>query len=327
MSVDETGRSWDASILDGMGVDARDVAWRKAFLLFDEADAARLQALQAQARSFADALVEEFYEHMLAFEETRAFLRDPRVLERVKRTQREYFLQLMGGDYGPDYVRSRMKVGVIHQRINLPLKAYFGAYNFYLRALGRRLLSGPEGPTPENAETFLSLLRLVFFDISLAIESHVFLREETIRAQQQAIREMSTPVLRVRDRLLIVPLVGMIDTYRARQLTEELLRSIRANRAKVVVIDITGVGVVDSAVANHLIQTIQASRLMGAQVVVTGVSAEVAQTLVRIGVDLSELDTVGDLQEGIEEAERLLGYRVVRVPRSEPAESADDVED
>ena len=127
------------------------------------------------------------------------------------------------------------------------------------------------------------------------------------------IRELSTPLLQVRDRLLIVPLIGMIDASRARQLTEQLLRSIRDNRAKVVVIDITGVAVVDSAVANHLLQAVQAARLMGATAIVTGISAEIAQTLVRIGVDLSKLDTLGDLQEGIAEAERLLGYRVVAI--------------
>ena len=127
------------------------------------------------------------------------------------------------------------------------------------------------------------------------------------------IRELSTPLLQVRDRLLIVPLIGMIDASRARQLTEQLLRSIRDNRAKVVVIDITGVAVVDSAVANHLLQAVQAARLMGATAIVTGISAEIAQTLVRIGVDLSKLDTLGDLQEGIAEAERLLGYRVVPI--------------
>ncbi|HYQ87081.1 MAG TPA: STAS domain-containing protein [Bacteroidota bacterium] len=135
-------------------------------------------------------------------------------------------------------------------------------------------------------------------------------RERIIRQQQEAIRELSTPVLQVRERLLILPIIGVIDSQRARQLTEQLLRGIRANRAKVVVIDITGVPSVDSTVANHLVQTVEASRLMGATVIVTGLSSEIAQTLVTIGVDLGKMNTVGDLQGGIEEAERLLGYKV-----------------
>ncbi len=80
-----------------------------------------------------------------------------------------------------------------------------------------------------------------------------------------------------------------------------------------VVIDITGVGMIDLTVANHLVQTVEAARLMGARAIITGLSSEVAQTLVDLGVDLSMMQTVGDLQGGLEEAERLLGYTVLRV--------------
>jgi rsbT co-antagonist protein RsbR len=137
-------------------------------------------------------------------------------------------------------------------------------------------------------------------------------RERIIRQQQEAIRELSTPVLQVRERLLILPIIGVLDSQRARQVTEQLLRGIRSNRAKVVVVDITGVPTVDSTVANHLVQTVEASRLMGASVIITGLSSEIAQTLVTIGVDLSKMTAVGDLQGGIEQAERLLGYEVTQ---------------
>jgi rsbT co-antagonist protein RsbR len=143
-------------------------------------------------------------------------------------------------------------------------------------------------------------------------------RERIIRQQQEAIRELSTPVLQVRERLVILPIIGALDSQRARQLTEQLLRAIRTNRAKVVVIDITGVPEVDSTVANHLVQTVDASRLMGASVIITGLSSEIALTLVTIGVDLSKVNAVGDLQGGIEEAERLLGYEVTRSAPVEP---------
>jgi rsbT co-antagonist protein RsbR len=138
-------------------------------------------------------------------------------------------------------------------------------------------------------------------------------RERVIREQQEAIRVLSTPVLQVRERLLILPIIGVIDPQRARQLTEQLLRGIRTNRAKVVVIDITGVPVMDATVANHLVQTVEAARLLGATVIITGLSPEIAQTLVTIGVDLGKMNTVGDLQGGIEEAERALGYRVAQL--------------
>jgi rsbT co-antagonist protein RsbR len=136
--------------------------------------------------------------------------------------------------------------------------------------------------------------------------SFVAERERVIREQQDAIRELSTPVLQVRERLLILPIIGAVDSRRARQLTEQLLGAIQTNRARVVVIDITGVATIDLQVANHLVQTVEAARLMGASAIITGLSSKIAQTLVDLGVDLSMMRTVGDLQGGLEEAERLL---------------------
>jgi PAS domain S-box-containing protein len=139
------------------------------------------------------------------------------------------------------------------------------------------------------------------------------LRDITDRIQQQLVHEYSTPVLPAREGLLIMPIIGLIDSKRAQQLMEQLLNSIRSNRARVAVMDVTGVPTMDSMVANHVMQTVEAVHLMGARVIVTGLSAEIARTLVTLGIDLSRIDTVGDLQSGIEVADRLLGYRLVTV--------------
>ena len=155
-------------------------------------------------------------------------------------------------------------------------------------------------------------MKLVFLDVGLAVDTYIQARESTMRKQQEAIRELSTPVLQIRERLLLLPIIGVIDTHRARLITDSVLKSIRASRAKVVVMDVTGVSTIDSKVANHLLQTVTAAGLMGAQVIVTGLSSDVAQALVALGLDLGKLETAGDLQGGIEEAERRLGYRVVR---------------
>jgi rsbT co-antagonist protein RsbR len=140
--------------------------------------------------------------------------------------------------------------------------------------------------------------------------SFVDQRERVIREQQEAIRELSTPVLQVRDRLLILPIIGGLDAQRSRQLSEQLLGAIQANRAKVVVIDVTGVAAIDRTVANHLVQAVEASRLMGASAILTGLSPRIAQTLVDLGVDLGSMRTSGDLQGGLEDAERLLDERM-----------------
>ncbi|TAN40135.1 MAG: STAS domain-containing protein [Nitrospirae bacterium] len=176
----------------------------------------------------------------------------------------------------------------------------------------------PERASLERFESFMSLKKVAFFDIALIVDVLVFERERVIRQQQEAIRELSTPVLQVRNRMLLLPIIGIIDTLRARLITESLLSSVRQNRAKVVVMDVTGVATIDSKVANHILQTVTAARLMGAEVIVTGLSADVAQSLAAIGIDLSKLNTVGDLQGGMEEAEQILGYRVLQASAVAP---------
>jgi anti-anti-sigma factor len=131
--------------------------------------------------------------------------------------------------------------------------------------------------------------------------------EQVIARQQRAIRQLSTPVLQLREGLLLLPIVGGLDAERLSQLRAGLLEEIRARRARVVVLDVTGVPEIDSVAANQLIGTVASARMMGAAVIVSGLSAEIAQTLVTAGIDLSQVDSVGDLQSGIERAERMLG--------------------
>lgn len=295
-----------------MELDDAEVARRKEFLQFTEEDVEALKSLREVARRYAEPVIEDFYRHIMSFEETRAFFRDPRVLERVKGLQKEYFLRLTEGEYGRDYVLNRLRIGTAHERIDLAPKWYLGMYNHYLRLVAARVNEAFPGDAPRAWASFLSLMKLVFLDIGLAVDTYIHAREATMRKQQEAIRELSTPVLQIRERLLLLPIIGVIDTHRARIITDGLLRSIRDTRAKVVVMDVTGVATIDTKVANHLIQTVTAARLMGAHVIVTGLSSDVAQALVGLGLDLGKLDTVGDLQGGIEEAERLLGYRTVR---------------
>jgi rsbT co-antagonist protein RsbR len=295
-----------------MEIDEQEVVRRKEFLEFKDEDARRLKDLGPIGEKYATPVIDDFYRHLLSFEETKAFFRDPKLLERVKRQQKEYFLRLTEGDYGTDYVADRLRIGTVHERVGLAPKWYLGMYNFYLRSVANRILEAFPGEPAKAFTAFLSLMKLVFLDIGLAVETYIYARERTMRNQQEAIRELSTPVLQIRDRLLLLPIIGVIDTHRARLITDGLLRAIRANRAKVVVMDVTGVATIDSKVANHLIQTVTAAGLMGAMVIVSGLSSDVAQALVGLGIDLAKINTVGDLQGGIEEAERLLGYRVVR---------------
>jgi len=304
---------------DGVEISEQELAHRKQFLELGDADVARLTGINDLARRYADEVIDDFYRHLMSFGDTRSFFSDPQVLRHVKSMQKEYFLRLTQGKYDLDYVQDRLRIGAIHERIRLPTKSYLGMYNFYLRAVAARLVEAFEKKPGEAWATFLSLLKLTFLDMGLAIDTYIASSERTIRAQQEAIQELPTPVLPFREGMLLVPIIGIIDAQRARQLTEQLLGSIRSNRAKMVVIDITGVQSVDTRVANHIVQTVEAARLMGARVILAGISPEVAQTMVTLGIDLGRILTVGDLQSGIERAEHMLGYVVARSRAGETA--------
>lgn len=323
-------REW-SNLLKSLNINEEEIRSRKQFLQFDENDVERLRAINDMASSYATEVIESFYSHLLSFEETRAFFHDPNVLARVKAAQKEYFLRLTQGNYGNDYIENRLKVGVVHERIALPVKSYLGMYSFYLRTVATRLFETLHDDPESALKAFLSLIKLTFLDMGLAIETYIDSRERTINEQQEAIKELSTPVLQVREGILLLPVIGMIDSYRASQLTEQLLRYIRTTRSKVVVVDITGVPYVDSRVASHLVQTVEAARLMGSRVIVSGVSPEIALTMVTLGIDLGRIETVGDMQNGIERAEQLSGYKVTRVkqgkpPTKEEKQKGDEVE-
>ena len=138
------------------------------------------------------------------------------------------------------------------------------------------------------------------------------LQQQVIEAQKQALQELSTPIIPVMERIVVMPLLGSIDTMRARDITRRLLAGIREHRATVVILDITGVPIVDSGVASHLNKTIQAARLKGAHTIVTGISDAVAETIVDLGIDWGGVETLSDLQTGLAVALGGLGLELVR---------------
>jgi len=135
--------------------------------------------------------------------------------------------------------------------------------------------------------------------------------ENDLRVQTETILELATPVIKIWDGVLLLPLVGAIDTARAQQIIENLLNSIVENEAELAILDLSGVPVVDTAVARHIIKTVNAAKMLGAKTILTGFSPEVSQTLVTLGVDLSNITTCGSLKTGISKAFSLIGKKVI----------------
>ncbi len=281
---------------------------RRAFFEVADEDLARLAALRDHAEKWTHEIVEGFYQLLLGHPETRKFFPDEATVRRVKATQREYFLELFAGRCDLAYVEDRLRVGTAHQRIGMPPKWYLGAYRRYLQLLHERLHR--DLPPEKAAAAYESVLKLVSFDESLAIDTYIAANQESIERHQTAIRELSTPVIRVHEGVLLLPLVGAIDSLRAQQIMESVLTRVTEDQARCIIIDIAGVAVVDTRVADHLVKTTSAVKLLGAQTILTGISAQVARTIVQLGVDISAMHTLSRLAEGIELALSLVGKKI-----------------
>jgi rsbT co-antagonist protein RsbR len=293
-----------------MELTEKEIDQRQRIVGLDREDIALVVSLKDIVTPNVGRYADTFFEHLGKLEEAAALFANRKTLEEAKRLKREHLIAMVSGVYDANYVEQRIVLATLYSKYGLQASAFFGVFQRLMQSIGNDLIKESNGKLGDPLRRFMALTKVGFFDVGIMSDVLIFERERTINLQQQAIRELSTPVLQVRERLLILPIIGMLDSQRAKQLTDDLLQSIRDNRAKIVVMDITGVAAVDSKVANHLLQTVAAARLMGSAVIVTGLSAEVAQALVSLGVDLGKIDTKSDLQTGLEQAERSLGYRV-----------------
>lgn len=165
----------------------------------------------------------------------------------------------------------------------------------------------------EKTREILMLLGMIFNDIILDV-FHIYLegKEKTILAQQEELRQTSTPITEIWDGVLTLPIIGSLDSSRTMIVMEKLLQRIESDRARVVVIDVTGVMAIDSQVSHHLIQMIRATGLMGATAILTGIRPEIARALTSLNIDLSSVTTRSKLSEGLKEAFRQLHIEVSR---------------
>ncbi len=226
-------------------------------------------------------------------------------------------------DWTP-YLEYLVTLGAYYAVSNIRLATWFGLLHVLRSKITPYLIDAYLDSPDQFQGALIGLSKYLEISMAAICEAYVDAKEQTILKQREAILELSTPVLPLSEGLLIMPIVGVVDTYRAQQLTQVLLYAIRDHRARIVVMDITGVPVVDSRVANHFIQSVDAARLMGAKVILTGLSPEVAQALVTVGVNLSTITTRADLQSGIEAAYRRLHFKIVKENSNTPFVSVFD---
>lgn len=282
------------------------VSERIAWSALAQLDADNLRTLNPLAEEVTDRIVDEFFEHAQTFERVDHLFRDPEAIRQLKAAKKKHYREIVLRTIDDDFLASRARLGEVNERFGVGPDFAIRAYDFYLNAMGELILKRNVDNPARAFDLYASLQKMVHLDMSAVLESFVRARELAVEEHQRQLSDLPTPVLQLRNELLLVPVVGALDSHRARSLTIQLLEGIKRARAKVLVLDITGVSAVDSAVASHLVQTINAAQLMGTYSIVTGISSAIAQALVKIGFSGESLNTMGDLQHGIEKAERIL---------------------
>lgn len=169
---------------------------RKAFLQFDDEDVSRLTNIGEIARQYAASVIEDFNQHLLSFDDTKAFFKDPEVLAHVQKMQKAYFVRLTQGNYDLAYVENRLRIGSPDEKIGLPVKSFLGMYSFYHRAVAARLTDAFAKDPAKALATFLSLMKLTFLDIGLAIDTYVYSRERVICGSRKRSRNCPRPCCR-----------------------------------------------------------------------------------------------------------------------------------
>jgi anti-anti-sigma factor len=206
-----------------------------------------------------------------------------------------------------DYWQNTREQAAGYATAEIPLASWVELVNLFRDdVIGRVFAAAPQ---EELLEDVHAVNRWLDDAIAAFAQAFVSANEGVIADQQRAIRQLSTPVLQLRSGLLILPIVGALDRERLDQMRALLLEAVRERRARVVVLDVTGVPEIDSVAANQLIGSVDSARMMGAEVIISGLSAEISQTLVTVGIDLSRVISAGDLQAGIDLAERSLSNR------------------
>ncbi len=230
-------------------------------------------------------------------------------VERVKRLQIEYWKSFFSARLDEDYFEFRRNVGAVHERIDVPNEIYFAGMSVAFGLLTKILKTKPV--PPEEIDAMLAAIsKQIFVDTYLVLDEITAIQNQRILDSSKALMEMSTPVTPIWEGILLLPLLGIIDSARTQDIMNKTLAKISETSAKFFVLDISGVAAVDTAVANQLIKITKAIRLMGCDAIISGISPGIARTIVELGINVGEVKTTATLRDAFEIALKCLKVKV-----------------
>ncbi|MGD9288894.1 MAG: protoglobin domain-containing protein [Desulfobacterales bacterium] len=253
-----------------------------------------------------DEFVSLFYDWLRNQPEFETFFPDEETLAHVQKMSRGYWEEFFRPQFEHDYIEKRQKVGETHARIGLPLTIYFASMHRSLNLFTVDLYDDSLS-MEDFLETMRAVTKLVHLDTSLVVEKYSRITNEAMTAQSRTIMEMSTPVTQIWQGVLFLPVVGIVDSKRAQEIMNATLTKISQTQSRAFIMDISGVAVVDTAVANYLIKVTKATRLMGCECTISGLSPAIAQTIVELGIDVGEVKTTATMQDALMDAFARLG--------------------
>ncbi len=268
----------------------------------------------ARIRNAGKLLVPEIDDHIASFydwlrehkEYQVYFASNPKRLERVLELQKTHWQTFFSADLDEKWFASRVHVGAVHAHIDLPNDIYFAGMSMSGKSLVDRIRK-IKPALKDGAEMANSVMKLIFMDSFVVIEEISRIQREKITAGSKALMEMSTPVTPIWEGILLLPLLGIVDSSRTQDIMNKTLAEIGKTRAKVFVLDISGVSAMDTAVANQLIKITKATQLMGCETIISGVSPAIARTLVELGISIGEVKTTATLRDSFELALKAVG--------------------
>jgi|LauGreDrversion4_2_1035121.scaffolds.fasta_scaffold07043_4 rsbT co-antagonist protein RsbR len=248
-----------------------------------------------------DVSLDHFYDWMAEHPDLMSFFHSQDALTHVREMQRLYWKRFMLADVTEDYLLDRRRIGIVHARIGLPVMFYMAGVSMVyneLIAMGKELVSN-HAKASELGNCMADLLHL---DAALICQAFVDKRDELLNEQSQAVMAMSTPVTEIWEGILLLPIVGLVDSKRSEEIMNAVLSSIKNTKAKEFILDISGVGVVDTAVANYLINISKATALMGCRATISGISPAISKTIIQLGIDITGVNTTSTMMDALSRA-------------------------
>ncbi len=303
--MDLSGKNYDTFV-----VDHRSAKVLQELYKIDKTDLNLLKMAGSFMLPQVEEIVVNWYRWLETQPEFEQFFSDKKILHHVRQKQHDYWREFLVGEINEDYVQRRRIIGETHARIGLSMTVFFAGMSIFDQLFSEMV---QKQSLTENEQMQMSdaIAKQVHLDTGIVCEMFNYVMNELICGQSKALLEMSTPVTEIWQGILLLPVVGIVDSKRSQDIMNAVLQMIAKTRAKEFILDISGVAVVDTAVANYLIKITKATRLMGCESTISGLSPAIAQTIVQLGIDVGTVKTTSTMMDALDKAFQRQNLKVI----------------